>query len=174
MQLRVISGRPVNSGVAWVIGIILGLRHKMNLRPDRRIKMSTKLTPEIIAAAIEGFEIQKARIDEQIAELRAMLNGRQPTAAAAPQTTKRSTMSAAGRKRIAEAQRKRWAVIRGASESAAAQPPKRRRRLSAAGRAAIVDALKKRWAEKRAAGARPQPVAAKKAAPKKMGNRKAA
>src|SRR5262249_47279905 len=149
--------------VAWVIGIILGLRHKMNLRSDRRIKMSTKLTPEIINAAIEGFTAQKARINSQIAELRAMLNGRQPTAAAAPQTTKRSTMSAAGRKRIAEAQRKRWAALKGASEPTASQPPKRKRRLSAAGRAAIVAALKKRWAEKRAASEKAQPVAAKKA-----------
>jgi len=66
--------------------------------------MSTRISPEIMTAAIEGFEAQKQRIDSQIAELRAMLNGRQPTVAAAPQTTKRSTMSAAGRKRIAEAQ----------------------------------------------------------------------
>jgi len=117
--------------------------------------MRGTLKPEIITAAIEGFESQKARIDSQIAELRAMLNGRQPTAAAAPQTTKRSTMSAAGRKRIAEAQRKRWAAIKGASEPAMTQPPKRRRRLSPAGRAAIVAALKKRWAEKRASSRTP-------------------
>ena len=136
--------------------------------------MRGTLKPEIITAAIEGFESQKARIDSQINELRAMLNGRQPTAAAAPQTTKRSTMSAAGRKRIAEAQRKRWAAVKGVSEPAAAQPPKRSRRLSAAGRAAIVAALKKRWALKRAASEKPQAVAAKKAAPKKMGNRQAA
>src|SRR5262245_63662915 len=84
-----------------------------------------------------------------------MLNGRQPTAAAAPQTTKRSTMSAAGRKRIAEAQRKRWAALKSTSEPAMTQPPKRKRRLSAAGRAAIVAALKKRWAEKRASSRTP-------------------
>ena len=135
--------------------------------------MRATLNPEIMTAAIEGFEAQKQRIDSQIAELRAMLNGRHPTAAAALQTTKRSTMSAAGRKRIAEAQRKRWAAAKGASESAApATKPKRK--LSAAGRAAIVAALKKRWALKRAASEKPQAVAAKKAAPKKMGNRKAA
>src|ERR1035437_5430853 len=34
-----------------------------------------KLTPEIITAAIVGFEAQKTRIDDQIAELRAMLSG---------------------------------------------------------------------------------------------------
>ncbi len=34
-----------------------------------------KLNAEIIAAAIEGFESQKRRIDTQIGELRAMLSG---------------------------------------------------------------------------------------------------
>jgi len=136
--------------------------------------MSVKLTPEVITAAIEGFEAQTQRIDEQISELRAMLNGAQPKAAVEPQKVTRRKMSAAGRKRIAETQRKRWAAIKGVSEPAAPQPPKRKRRLSAAGRAAIVAALKKRWAEKRAASGKLQAVAAKKAAPKKMGNRKAA
>jgi len=136
--------------------------------------MRATLNPEIMTAAIEGFEGQKRRIDEQISELRAMLNGRQPTAAAAPRTTKRSTMSAAGRKRIAEAQRKRWAAAKGASQPSTPQPPKRRRRLGAEGRAAIVAALKKRWAGKRAGSGKPEAVTAKKAAPKKTRVRKAA
>jgi hypothetical protein len=122
--------------------------------------MSTKLTPEIISAAIEGFESQKARIDEQISELRAMLNGTQPKATAEPQKGTRRTISAAGRKRIAEAQRQRWAAVKGASEPAAAQPTKGKRRLSAAGRAAIVAALEKRWASKRASAGRAQPAVA--------------
>jgi hypothetical protein len=37
--------------------------------------MPTKLTAEIITAAIEGFESQKRRIDDQIAELHALLPG---------------------------------------------------------------------------------------------------
>jgi hypothetical protein len=35
-----------------------------------------KLAAEILIAAIEGFESQKRRIDDQIAELRAMLPGK--------------------------------------------------------------------------------------------------
>ena len=35
--------------------------------------MPTKLTPEIITAAIEGFKAEKTRIDQQIAELRAIV-----------------------------------------------------------------------------------------------------
>jgi len=41
--------------------------------------MPTKLSNEIITAAIEGFESQKAQIDAQIAELRQMLSGRTGT-----------------------------------------------------------------------------------------------
>jgi len=38
--------------------------------------MPTRLTNEIIAAAIDGFEGHKKRIDQQVAELRAMLSGK--------------------------------------------------------------------------------------------------
>ena len=72
--------------------------------------MSNNLNPQIIAAAIEGFESQKKRLDAQIRELRAMLNGgRTKSAAAEPPKRKRRRISAARPKRIAEAQRKRWA-----------------------------------------------------------------
>ena len=37
--------------------------------------MPTKLTNEILAAAIEGFQAQKQRLDAQIAELRQLLTG---------------------------------------------------------------------------------------------------
>ena len=98
-----------------------------------------QLTQEIIDAAIEGFEAQKKRIDAQIAELRGLSNGH------APSYAKKRGMSAAGRKAIADAQRKRWAAKK--TEA----PSKPKRKLSAAGKAAIVAALKKRWAAKKAA-----------------------
>ena len=68
--------------------------------------MPTKLTNEIIIAAITGFESQKTRIDLQIAELQAMLDGgTKPTPAATPEapTRKRKKFSAAARKRMKEA-----------------------------------------------------------------------
>ena len=114
-----------------------------------------KLTPEVINAAILGFESQKLRIDAQIAGLRAMPTGT-PTATAAAEAPKgkRRKMNAAARKRIGDAQRKRWAESK--KESAPSSPvapeaAKPKRKLSAAGKAAIVAALKKRWAAKRAA-----------------------
>jgi hypothetical protein len=133
------------------------------------------LTPEIIEAAIDGLEAKKQRIDVQIAELRAMLSPSGNGSAPAPEPTvrKRRGMSAAGRKAIAEGQRKRWAVAKSRSLSTESTK-KPKRKLSAAGRAAIVAALKKRWTLKRAAAWKPQPVAAKKAAQKKQAIRKAA
>jgi hypothetical protein len=107
----------------------------------------TKLTSEIIDAAILGFEEQRRRLDAQLADLRAMRSGgRRAAPAAAP----RREMSAAGRKAIADAQRKRWAALRdGAAPQKA--PKRAKRKLSPAGRAAIVAALKKRWAAKKEA-----------------------
>ena len=111
-----------------------------------------KLTPEIITAAVEGFEQQKLRIDAQIAELRQMLTGTPTATAATPEGPRgKRRMSAAARKRIGDAQRKRWAESKKTSSPVAPAAAKPKRRLSAAGKAAIVAALKKRWAAKRAA-----------------------
>jgi len=44
-----------------------------------------RLTPELIAAAVEGYESQKARIDQKIAELRAILSGGPAESAATPE-----------------------------------------------------------------------------------------
>ena len=108
-----------------------------------------QLSQGIINAAIEGFESQKRRIDEQIAELRALSNGHTPAGTEAP---RKRGMSAAGRRAIAEAQRKRWAAAKGQAETPKVEKPAERKRvLSAAGRAAIVAATKRRWAAKRAA-----------------------
>ena len=132
--------------------------------------MPTKLTTEILAAAVLGFEEQKRQIDLAIAGIRAMLGGgSEPTAATPePPRRKRRKMSAAGRKAIAEAQRKRWADSKRQSEPslATAEAPKPKRKLSPAGRAAIIAATKRRWALKRAE--------AEKAAPKKIARKKAA
>jgi hypothetical protein len=125
------------------------------------------LTPEIINAAIVGFEQQRLRLDTQIAELRAMLDGSRPEPVSTPEVpkSKRRRMSPAALKRISDAQRKRWAASKGESESVSKSTTKPKRTLSAAGKAAIVAALKKRWAVKRAAAKKaPAKTAAKKAA----------
>ena len=110
------------------------------------------LTKEIISAAILGFEDQRCKLDEQIAELRVMLSRGSDGSTSSPKPTgrKKRRMSAAGRRAIAEAQGKRWAATKAVTTGPkAAKKPKRK--LSAAGRAAIVAAVKKRWAAKKAA-----------------------
>src|ERR1039457_3452978 len=86
--------------------------------PERTSHMPTNLTPEIINAAIVGFEQQKLHIDAQIVELRAMLSGGSTESVARPEppTGKRKKFSAAARQRMKEAQQRRWAKIRGESE----------------------------------------------------------
>src|ERR1019366_6718213 len=134
-----------------------------------------KLTPEIINAAVEGFEQQKLRIDAQIAELRAMLHGGPTATAATPEGPKgrRRKMSAAARKRIGDAQRKRWAESKKTSSPVAPQAPKPKRKLSAAGKAAIVAALKKRWAAFHAAKKAETSTVARKRAAKETATKKA-
>ena len=112
--------------------------------------MPKTLTPEIALAAIAGLELQKTQIDSQIAELRNVLDGGRLTSSAAmPSDTskgKRKKFSLASRKKMAAAQRARYAKLRGESEptEAAITKPKKRK-MSAAGRKAISGAAKKRW-----------------------------
>ena len=76
-----------------------------------------KLTAQILTAAIEGFEAQKRRIDGQIAELRQMLDGGRTEPVTTPKVPKRKRkMSAAGRKAISEATKRRWAAFHAAKE----------------------------------------------------------
>ena len=127
-----------------------------------------RLNAEIIAAAIEGFESQKRRIDTQIGELRAMLSGgRTDGTATSEAPTRKRKVSAAARRRMAEGQRKRWAAVKAESREPASaarpEPAKPKRKISAAGRRAISEATKRRWALKRAEAAKEQPTGAKKA-----------
>jgi hypothetical protein len=120
--------------------------------------MPTKFDNEILEAAIEGFEAQRKRIDAQVAEIRQLMTGGAAESTAKPEPgSKRRKVSAAGRKRMAEAQRKRWAARKqsGAAPEAAkpaAQKPKRK--MSAAGRKRISEATKRRWAMVRAAASK--------------------
>jgi hypothetical protein len=65
---------------------------------------------------------------------------------------KKRGMSAAGRARIAAAQKLRWAKINAGKTKSAAPKPAKRRKMSAAGRAAIAAAARARWAKAKAAG----------------------
>ena len=131
-----------------------------------------KHDPDMLQAALIGLQHMLGTIEERIAELRSRLGG--PPAsheAAAPAPVpgaKKRTMSAAARKRIGLAQKKRWAAYKSAkAKPAVPKPPKRV--LSAEGRARIVAATKKRWAAFHKSRQAPKPIA-KKAAKKATKN----
>jgi len=111
-----------------------------------------KLTADILSAALEGFEAQKNRIDARIAEIRQMLCGSTAPAALTDTGKPRKKRSAAVRRKMALAQRARYAKLKQGTEptQAVAAKPKKRK-LSAAGRRAIIAATKKRWAAVKAA-----------------------
>lgn len=69
----------------------------------------------LLAAALEGLELQRQRIDAQIAQVRAALGKKagRATASAAPSLNgPKRNLSESARKRIAAAQKKRWAEYR--------------------------------------------------------------
>jgi hypothetical protein len=79
---------------------------------------------ELLTAALEGLELQRRRIDEQIREVRALLGkgqGARPAnsgnSAQAPRGAGR--LSPAARRRIAAAQKRRWAEYRKSAASKA-------------------------------------------------------
>lgn len=63
------------------------------------------MTREILLAAREGLEAQRARIDEQLRQVESEL-------AKLGTESRETRLSTAGRERIAEAQRKRWDAYR--------------------------------------------------------------
>ena len=106
----------------------------------------------IIEAAIIGFERQKQQIDETVAELRHQLDGtaakpRRKTTAAGTTSTKR-VLSAAARKRIAAAQKARWAAFHAKQDA----PTKKStpKKMSPAAKAKLVANLAKARAAKAA------------------------
>jgi hypothetical protein len=72
----------------------------------------------MLQMALIGYQHQKQRIDEKIHEIEARLKGKSSSAAAAPAAAKakpgrvKRVLSAAARKRIGAAQKKRWAEHR--------------------------------------------------------------
>lgn len=78
------------------------------------MRRKRSIDPSILQAALIGLEAQRQRTDEQITQVKAMLGGRSRKAAGRTATLpgKKRVLSTAARKRIAAAQRKRWAEWR--------------------------------------------------------------
>ena len=121
---------------------------------------------DLLTMALIGYEAEITRINAAIAEIRAKLGTRAVASDGQPAPKKR-TMSAAGRRHIAAAQKKRWAAVKKQAKSATAAKPAttpRKRKMSAAARKRIGDATRKRWAAYRKAGGKKGKVGAKAAA----------
>jgi hypothetical protein len=99
------------------------------------------MDPEMLQAALVGYEHQLSEIQAKIAEIRSRLGGRAETA---PNRTApvRRNLSVEARHRIAAAQKKRWKAFQKAKEEAA--------RMAAA---PVRKPAKKRAARRRAAAA---------------------
>jgi len=75
---------------------------------------------EILEAALHGLESQRNKLDEQIAQVRSIIGGRvgRPANKSVERPTKgrtarkRRVLTPEARKRIAAAQKKRWAAFR--------------------------------------------------------------
>src|SRR5690349_15013331 len=100
----------------------------------------------LLHAALTGYEVQRTRLEAAIAEIRAELNRQTSPGArgdgAEQALTKKRTMSASARRRIALAQKRRWAAFH-KENAEPADPPRKKRKMSAAGRARIIAATKK-------------------------------
>lgn len=85
-----------------------------------------RISPGLLEAALDGLKQRLVEVDRNISEVRKLL--RSPGAAPAspaepPAGRKRRRMSAAAKRRIAEAQKRRWAAFRAAQAT-----PKRGRK----------------------------------------------
>jgi hypothetical protein len=89
----------------------------------------------------------KEKIEAMTKELASILGASAP---APTKVSKKSGMSAAGRARVAAAQKARWAKIKGAKPVAKA--PAKKRTMSAAAKAKLSAMAKARWAKVKATG----------------------
>jgi hypothetical protein len=178
LNLRLLPGSlETEEGLHRLVALLKGFR---NLKLWH-VQFNTVSTQALLDAQQqpEKYRDLVVRVDAQIRELRAMLNGgRTKSAAAEPPKRKRRRISAAGPKRIAEGQRKRWAETKQQSapslQTVTSEAPKRKRRLSAAGRKRIIEATKRRWALKRAELEQAQRASSKKGATGKVTAKRAA
>jgi hypothetical protein len=121
----------------------------------------------LLELALKGLEAEQATIDDEIIQIKSQLNHApataRPAAAASPAAAppKKGRMSAAARRKISEAMKRRYAAINKTASSGvgkveavgtsqgSARKHKGGSRLTAAGRKKLSDLMKKRWAERR-------------------------
>ena len=101
----------------------------------------------LLELALKGLEAERAKTDDEIVQIKSQVNPRPATAQTAiagiSTSPKKRTMSAAARKKISEAMKRRYAELNSGKRRTAGS------HLTEAGRRRLSDLMKKRWAEKR-------------------------
>jgi hypothetical protein len=112
------------------------------------IKQEAKLDLNSIITELktERDKIGRA-IDALLEDAKAAVSGTGRRAGASKR--RRGGITAAGRRRLSQAMKRRWAERRMGKTTSKASAPKRRGGLTAAGRKKLSEAMKKRWAEKK-------------------------
>ncbi len=103
---------------------------------------------ELLQAALAGYQHQYDVLGQRIAEISRQLGGRPARLDMAGGDKPKRVMSPETRRRMAAAQQRRWAGVKGTGPSGAGK--KKKRNMSAEGRERIAEATRKRWAEYRA------------------------
>ena len=118
----------------------------------------------LLELALKGLEAERADLDDEIAQIKSQLNPLPAIAKSVgtvrPTTApKKKRMSAAARRKISEAMKRRYAEMKKAGEprhaasvgakQSSGKKQNRGNRLTAAGRKKLSDLMKRRWAEKR-------------------------
>jgi hypothetical protein len=113
---------------------------------------------DLLAMALVGYEAERSKIEAVINDIQTQLGhrglGRPKAATDGAAAPAKRVLSASARRKIAAAQRKRWAALKKSQVASAKAAAPKKRKLSAAGRKAIVEALRKRWAATRKAAAK--------------------
>jgi hypothetical protein len=121
--------------------------------------MQRKFDSATLEMALVGYTAELRKIEEKMTAIRKHLHGRVNIATAATVASngsgRKGRMSAAGKRRIAEAQKKRWRKFHAQQEGKVATSKKTasRRKLSPAAKAKLVANLVKARAAKAAKGA---------------------
>jgi hypothetical protein len=95
---------------------------------------------------------ERDRIDRAIASLQVGSSSGRRRGRPPKSTVRGGGITAAGRKRLSESMKRRWAERRTKSAkvvASAAKPAKKRGGMTAAGRKRLSEMMKKRWAERR-------------------------
>ena len=106
-----------------------------------------------VAGMLVQLEAERDRLNTAIAALKAVgsENASHPVTSSDGRRGPRR-ISAAARRRISQAQKARWAAVKGKSKSSSKSGTRMRRGMSAAARKRMSEMMKARWAAKRRAG----------------------